>query len=209
MSDVDRNMLEIVPVTPDRLGDLGDLFKGTDAATCWDMVQRTTAAEERERVARWKGSGTSVREGRRSCFAALAAGSRAPGLIAYLADRPVGWISVGPRSDYPRVAMSRATPPVDDAHVWIIPCLLVRREHRSQGITRALIEAAARYAAAHGADALEAYPRPDEDRPSASSAFLGTVGLFRKAGFEVVRAPLDGLPKAWVRRFAVRRTPLT
>ncbi len=131
----------------------------------------------------------SVREGRRSCFATLAAGAHAPGLIAYLADHPVGWISIGPRSDYPRVAMSRATPPVDDARVWIIPCLLVRREYRGQGITRALIAAAAHYASEWGAEALEAYPRPDEDRPSPSAAFIGTVGLFKNSGFTVVRGP--------------------
>jgi len=56
-----------------------------------------------------------------------------------------------------------------------------------------------------GAEALEAYPRPDEDRPSPSAAFIGTVGLFKKSGFTVVRAPLRGLPKAWVRRYAMRR----
>lgn len=134
MHEVPLAALQIVPVTQGRLDDLADVFRGTDAATCWDMVQRITAAEEREKVVVWKESGMSVREGRRSCFATLAAGTHAPGLIAYLADHPVGWNSVGPRSDYPRVAMSRATPPADDVRVWIIPCLLVRREYRGQGM---------------------------------------------------------------------------
>ena len=210
MPEVPLAALQIVPVTQGRLDDLAGVFRGTDAATCWDMVQRTTAAEERDKVVVWKESGMSVREGRRSCFATLAAaaGTHAPGLIAYLADHPVGWISIGPRSDYPRVAMSRATPPVDDAHVWIIPCLLVRREHRSQGITSAdrSCRPLRRCARCRRAGGLSA------SRRGPTLSIVGVPrdsGSVQEAGFEVVRAPLDGLPKAWVRRFAVRRTPLT
>ncbi len=117
-----------------------------------------------------------------------------------MASQPAGWISLGPRSDYPRVANSKATPAVDDANVWIIPCLLVHRRYRGQGVTAALIDAASSYARANGADALEAYPRPDADRASPAASYFGTVRLFAKSGFKVVRAPIEGLPKTWVRR---------
>ena len=48
-------------------------------------------------------------------------------------------------------------------------------------------------------------PFVQHHRPSPSAAFIGAAGLFMKADFHVVRTPLDGLPKAWVRRYAVRR----
>jgi hypothetical protein len=37
-----------------------------------------------------------------------------PGLIAYEDDRPVGWISLGPREDYEKLARSPVMKPVDD-----------------------------------------------------------------------------------------------
>lgn len=204
--DEQEPRVHVVPVTRDRLEDLAELFRGSEAATCWDMVPRTTAAEERTCVSSWKESGLSVRAGRQEGFAALTSRDRAPGLMAYLDGQPAGWISLGPRSDYPRVANSKATPAVDDANVWIVPCLLVHRRYRGQGVTAALIDAASDHACANGAEALEAYPRPNEDRPSPAAGYFGTVGLFAKSGFEVVRPPIEGLPKNWVRRYAMRRS---
>ncbi len=86
--------LQVVPVTRDRLEDLAELFRGSEAATCWDMVPRTTAGEERTCVSSWKQSGLSVRAGRQEAFAALMSRERAPGLIASLHGRPGGWTLV-------------------------------------------------------------------------------------------------------------------
>jgi len=65
---------------------------------------------------------------RRAALGALAKRRRAPGLIAYRGREPVGWISIGPRLDYHRIARSKATPPVDEQAVWVIPCITIRKE---------------------------------------------------------------------------------
>jgi GNAT superfamily N-acetyltransferase len=197
--------LVIEPVTAERMDALEALFRTGMPGGCWDMEPRLVPAESRACLRRWQAEGTSVRDGRREQFRALLDRAWAPGLIAFRDGEPVGWVSVGPRGDFQRIDKSRTTPPVDDLPVWIIPCLYVHRKHRGHGVAVALLEAAVSYAAEHGAPAVEGYPRESEAAVSADAAYFGTVALFRKAGFEVVRPSQPGIPKNWVPRATMRR----
>jgi len=106
--------------------------------------------------------------------------------VAYRDDRAIGWVSVGPRSDYERLEHSRILAPVDDRPVWSIVCFVVSRGARGQGVAAALLEAAVRYAREHGATLLEGYPVDTEGgRVPAATAYKGTLGMFTRAGFEV------------------------
>ncbi len=96
-------------------------------------------------------------------------------------------------------------PRVDAIEVWIIPCITVRKGVRGRGIALGLIEAAVDYAAAQGAPAVEAYPRAGAERTKDDNAFFGTEPLFRRAGFRVVRGPLENRPRNWIARLAMRR----
>jgi hypothetical protein len=69
-----------------------------------------------------------------------------------------------------------------------------------------MIRAAVEYAAKRGAPAVEAYPRAEGTRLHDDYAFTGTNAMFRKTGFEQVRAVLPGLPKRWAPRVTMRRT---
>ena len=128
--------------------------------------------------------------------------------MAYRDGEPVGWVSVGPRDDYARLQHSKVLGPVDDKPVWSIVCFVVARAARGQGVARALLDAAVDYAREHGATLLEAYPvETDGERVPAANAFKGTLGMFERAGFEVVerrRANSVSAPRPIVRR-AVRR----
>jgi GNAT superfamily N-acetyltransferase len=104
------------------------------------------------------------------------------------------------------VAASRATPPVDDQEVWVIPCITVRKLARGRGIAAALIRAAVVYAAEHGASVVEAYPRAGTERTGDDNVFFGTEPLFRRAGFRIVRQPLENRPRNWPPRLAMRIT---
>jgi GNAT superfamily N-acetyltransferase len=134
----------------------------------------------------------------------LARRRRAPGLLAFEGDEPVGWIAVAPRSELARVDASRATPRVDDEAVWVIPCITVRKAARGRGIALALIRAAVAYASEHGAPAVEAYPRAGAARTGDDNAYFGTEPLFRRAGFQVVREPLKNRPRNWIARVTMR-----
>jgi GNAT superfamily N-acetyltransferase len=70
--------------------------------------------------------------------------------------------------------------------VWVIACLYVRKGHRRQGVTSALIAAAVDLARSAGAPAVEGYPLDGAVSPSATSA--GYASTFAAAGFvEVAR----------------------
>jgi GNAT superfamily N-acetyltransferase len=156
-----------------------------------------------------KGMGELPGEGklgprRREAMTKLARRRCAPGLLAFEGEEPVGWIAVAPRSEYARIVSSRATPPVDDTRAWVIPCITVAKNARGRGIAVALIRAAVAYATDHGAAAVEAYPRAGGARTGDDNAYFGTEPLFRRAGFDVVRAPLENLPRNWIPRVAMR-----
>jgi hypothetical protein len=64
--------------------------------------------------------------------------------------------------------------------------LFVRVGHRGEGISHALVDAAASLAQGHGATALEAWP---SSREASTEAFLGREGLFTELGFHCVARP--------------------
>jgi GNAT superfamily N-acetyltransferase len=109
-----------------------------------------------------------------------------PGLIGYLGETPVGWVSLGPRRDYAKLANSPTMKPVDDQPVWSVVCFVVPSEYRKQGVARDLLAGAIRYARKRGVRLLEAYP-VDKAHPSASDApWFGSKSMFDEAGFEEV-----------------------
>jgi GNAT superfamily N-acetyltransferase len=196
--------LDIQPVTTERFEDLAALFRTGLARVCWDMEPRQTAAEDAACRRRWRAAGISRKEGRRQAFVDLLARGHRPGLLAHQEGRPVGWVSIGPRSDYPRIEQSRALPPLDDLAVWAIPCVYVHPGRRGQGLAVALLQAAVRHAGRCGAPAVEGYPRDPTAPVTAEEAFYGTVAMFIRAGFAVARPPLAGLPEAWTPRYTMR-----
>ncbi len=125
-------------------------------------------------------------------------------MLAFEGNEAVGWVAIAPREQLIRVDRSRATTRVDDADVWIIPCVTVRKTARGRGIAVALIGAAVEYAARYGAPAVEAYPRAGTERTGDDNAYFGTEPMFRRAGIEVIRGPLKNRPRNWIARVAMR-----
>ena len=194
------------PLTPALMDDFGVILRGNFGAGCWCAYPRMRDAELRA----LPGDGSLSRR-KRAAMTARAAADRspAPGLLAYLDDAPAGWIAIAPRPELRRIHHSRATPPVndgliDDAAIWVIPCITVRKEMRGQGIAVALIRAAVAYAAANGAPAVEAYPRAGNARTGDDNAYFGAEPMFRRAGFRIIRAPLPNLPRNWTPRVTMR-----
>ncbi len=191
--------IEIRPLTPELMDSLGSVLRGSWGSTCWCMYPRLTDALMRE----LPGDGAAGSR-RRKAMTELADLSPAPGLLAFDGDQPIGWIAVAPRTELTRIVRSRATPQVDDEPVWVIPCITVRKSHRGRGIAVALIRAAVAYAGEHGAGHVEAYPRPDGERTGDDNAYFGTEPMFSRAGFRVIRGPLEGRPRNWLPRVAMR-----
>ena len=52
--------------------------------------------------------------------------------MTYRDGVPVGWVSISPRADIPRLVASDLIRPVDDVPVWSVICVVVRGGHRSR-----------------------------------------------------------------------------
>lgn len=171
---------EYHPLTPDRWGDLETLFGKSGAwGGCWCMWWRQSTSEfdklhgEQNRVA----------------MRGIVNAGRVPGILLYREDQPVGWCSIAPRDEFPRLNRSPLLKPVDEEPVWSIVCFYVARASRHQGFNGKLLQAALAYAKERGAKVVEGYPldtnRKDYPTPSAWTGFLQT---FQGAGFaEVLR----------------------
>jgi GNAT superfamily N-acetyltransferase len=177
-----RADLDIKPLTAARFGDLAALFEeGGDPRWCWCTYFRF----------RGRSWSNSTAAGNRAALLGLADRDQregpAPGLLAYREARVVGWVSLGPREDYERLAYSKVLAPLDETPVWSIVCFVVSRRSRGQGVAAALLDAAIDYARERGATMLEAYPVDTGDgRVPAASAYHGTLAMFERAGFVVV-----------------------
>ncbi len=187
------------PLTPRLMDAMGTVLGGSWGASCWCLHPRLTDAEMRA----LPGAG-AMKQRRRAAMTNLARRRRAPGLIAFAGDAPVGWIAVAPRAELHRVDASRATPRVDDEDVWVIPCITVAKAARGRGVALGLIAAAVAYAAERGTPAVEAYPRAGATRTGDDNAYFGTEPLFRRAGFRIIRQPPKDLPRNWVPRVTMR-----
>jgi ribosomal protein S18 acetylase RimI-like enzyme len=186
--------LTIVPLTAARLDDLASLFdQGGDPKWCW-------CAYYRVRGRTWS---NSTPADNRALLGELADRALAPGLVAFSDAGVVGWVSLGPREDYERLAYSKVLGPIDDRPVWSIVCFVVGRQSRGQGIAGALLDAAIDHARASGATTLEAYPTDtDGDRVPSANLFKGTLSMFLRAGFTVVarrQANATSAPRPMVR----------
>lgn len=174
--------LEIRPLTPERWPDLERLFGPNGAwGGCWCMFLRLSS---KDFEAGCRGGGASNRQ----AFRRIVSGGSEPGLIAYRAGEPVGWVAIAPREAYGRILRSPVHKPVDDASgVFSVSCFYVARGERGRGVADALLTGAARFARRKGAKQLEAYPNDTgEVRKPADQVWRGTLAQFERAGYRVI-----------------------
>lgn len=175
-----RAKLDVRPLTPARWPDLCALFGAQGAcAGCWCMWARLPRAQYES----GKGAGNKRR------LQALVRRGRPPGLLGYSGGEPVAWCSIAPREQFVRLQRSRVMKPVDERLVWSIVCLMVRKDLRGRGFSRAMIAGAATWARKNGAKIVEAYPTDTHGKRTADAfAWMGLASAYTRAGFvEVAR----------------------
>ncbi|MGH3496147.1 MAG: GNAT family N-acetyltransferase [Nocardioidaceae bacterium] len=173
---------EVRPLTSATWGSLEDLFAkpgGAIVRGCWCMYYRRSGPVSVSAAA-------GVSNKKQLCD--LVDDGVVPGLVGFVDDEPVGWVSLGPRADYLKLQRSRIMKPVDDTDVWSIVCTYVSKAHRGKGIQHRLLAGAIDHARDHGVRMLEAYPVDKPERSHDDFMFFGSRSLFERAGFkEVVR----------------------
>ncbi|PUB21553.1 hypothetical protein C8K30_11496 [Promicromonospora sp. AC04] len=180
--------ISVVPATADRFDDIACVINPTGREqACWCMHWRAPPKEDVTT------RGARLRE--------LTEHEPAPGMLAYLGGgagpgsaageggEVVGWLGFSRRSAARSLQRSRVLPvgePETWPTAWVFMCVTVRAGFRRQGVAQVLLDAGVGYAAAHGATILDAFPVEPEAgrRVPVSAAFVGTVGMFERAGFD-------------------------
>jgi GNAT superfamily N-acetyltransferase len=179
--------IDVQPLTRDRWKDVVELFGRRGASIprgCWCMYYRKTGA----------GGGVGPGQANRRAFKSLVDRGYVPGLIGYADGRPIGWISLSPREDYPKLERSPVMKPVDDKPVWSIVCFFVDREARGKGVSEALLKGATDYARSRGARLLEAYPVDKDDPSHPDFMWFGAKRMYDRAGFREVARRKESRP---------------
>jgi GNAT superfamily N-acetyltransferase len=189
--------IEVRPAT--RFADVATMLgpkKKPDASVCWCLSHRVDSRTNKSLAGRERGDYV-----RRLCRRKVA-----PGVLAYDGGEVAGWAGIAPRAELP-VSRSTKIQAVDDLPVWSIFCVRVRPGFRGRDVSLDLVRGAVELARSHGAPAVEAIPVDNGGRKvDLTMAFVGTRGLFERAGFTKVadtQSVSDGFPRV------VMRLPLT
>ncbi len=168
--------MTVRPLTAERWEDLEALFGPRGAVGgCWCMWWRQSGREHE----------LAGNEGNRQALRRLVEHGVVPGLLAYAHGEPVGWVSVGPREEFPRLNRSPVLKPVDGRPAWSVVCLYVRHDRRDRDIASELLAAAVEHARAGGAEAVEGYPlAPAPGRRPYT--WTGVARMFERLGFEEI-----------------------
>src|SRR5258708_33381006 len=159
------------PLTPARWSDLEALFGPNGASGgCWCMSFRLDRAV-------FGGNCRAGGAANRAALHEITLRGAAPGILAYEGDTPVGWCSVAPRDQFPRLDRSphsrRRGDTPEDAPLWSAVCFYVSRTHRQRGVMAYLVRAVIEYVRERGGGVIEAYPRSDAERFEAHSGWAG------------------------------------
>lgn len=178
--------LKFRPLTPGRWDDFEALFGPRGAcAGCWCMWWRITASEFEKN----KG------DGNREDIMEVVQSGHVPGIIAYVGEEPVGWCSIAPREEFPRLNRSPTLKPVDDMRVWSVVCFFIDRKYRRIGLSERLLKAALDYARGQAARLVEGYPvETEKARYPDIGAHTGFASTFHKVGFREVLRRSDTRP---------------
>jgi GNAT superfamily N-acetyltransferase len=173
-------VFEARPLSEHTWADLEVLFElpgGSIVRGCWCVFYRRSGQVSLSKAA----AGSNKEE-----LHDLVSSGVVPGLIGYADGMPVGWISLGPREDFRKLARSRIMKPVDDTPVWSIVCTYVAKAHRGKGHQHRLLAAAIDHARDQGVRTLEAYPVDKPERSHDDFMFFGSRSLYERAGFRAV-----------------------
>jgi ribosomal protein S18 acetylase RimI-like enzyme len=193
-SSPENQSLETRELVPSRWTDFEALFRkyhGVQAG-CWCMFyHREGPTGPLNSKAR--------QEANRVDHRALLLKGHAHGILVYRGAQVVGWCQFGRREDLPRVERGRKYRALADslgtAPRWRVTCFFVDRPYRRAGVARAALHAALEAMQRRGGGVVEAYPAT---HGKAVASWFGTVGMFEREGFRVVRQ--FGLSNVLVRK---------
>lgn len=176
--------VSIHPVSASRLSDWLSFFDhDAFAGNPVDAVCYCTGPHV---FARGKRGGGELRPWRqnRELMCELLSSRRAEGYLAYVDDRPAGWVNASRRSNCSMYRLGADATPADE-DVISVACFVIAPPYRRHGLAAALLQRVLDDAAARGVAYVEAYPL-NESAPSDAGNYRGHPAMFAARGFEIV-----------------------
>ncbi|HKV90092.1 MAG TPA: GNAT family N-acetyltransferase, partial [Thermoplasmata archaeon] len=145
---------------------------------CWCIAFHLGPGEGKQGAAKYRAMKEArVRDG------------RAHAAMVFDGEDALGWCQFGSTEELPNIRSRKAYEEgLGALPDWRITCFFIDRERRGEGIATRALQEAVREIARLGGGTVEAYPEDVEGR-TVSRSFLcsGTLGMFRKEGFEKTR----------------------
>lgn len=165
-------------LTPSTWDDFEQLFgKRGACGGCWCMWWRLPKKE----------FDLNKGEGNRDMMKKLVESGHRPGILAYFQKQPVGWCSVAPREEYPRLENSKILKKIDDKPVWSVVCFFIQKKFRGRGVSTQLLRAVVDYVRKEGGVIVEGYAiEPKQDRIPDVFAYNGPIKIFENVGFKEI-----------------------
>jgi GNAT superfamily N-acetyltransferase len=173
--------VSVHPVTEDRVGDWLRFFDhdafadNPDWASCYCLEPNVPATPELpERP--WRKTRATVAE-RLRCGSTF-------GYLAYVDNRPAGWVNASLRSDYGLYRLVDPNGPAPSSVIGV-SCFVIAPPFRRHGIAAALLDRVIADASARGASWIEGYPH---NTPEDSDArhFRGPRSIYDARGFKPI-----------------------
>ncbi|MCL6599905.1 MAG: GNAT family N-acetyltransferase [Alicyclobacillus macrosporangiidus] len=173
--------LTIKPLTPALVDDYLRFFdhdafpKGNEWAGCYCYYYHCCVTHSE-----WAGRSGDMN--RRSVTELILRGQH-HGLLAYHANRVVGWCHAAPRHTLPRLVKMLNALDETDTTVASIVCFLVAPPYRGSGIARRLLISCCEFMSNQGMTLLEAYPPKGNPQ---TAHYHGSQSMYLQAGFTPV-----------------------
>ncbi|HZF16995.1 MAG TPA: GNAT family N-acetyltransferase [Steroidobacteraceae bacterium] len=154
-------------------------------AGCWCMFWRVPGSRTQ-----WQ---ARLGERNKRAFRRLVEAGRVRGCLAFAGRDPIGWVSIGPKIEFPYFERSRSIPASADAREWCVTCFYVPARWRSKGVASSLLAAAVELAGKSGARLIEGYPlvpKHAHARAPAAFAWTGVPRLYEQCRFERAANPV-------------------
>jgi len=106
------------------------------------------------------------------------------GYLAYVDNKPAGWVNASLCSDYQLFQHVDPNGPALASRIGI-SCFVIAPPYRKHGLASALLDRAIADAASRGASWIEGYPR-NKSESNAAAHFRGPYSMYAKRGFQPV-----------------------
>ena len=173
--------VRVHPMTEDRIDDWLRFFDqdafadNPDWASCYCLEPHVPATPDLPERA-WRDTRAAVAGRLRS--------GTTFGYLAYVSERPVGWVNASFRSDYGLYRLVDRGGP-ESRLVIGVSCFVIAPPFRRHGVASALLDRVIEDAPARGASWIEGYPH-NKPEPSDAGHFRGPQSMYEARGFQPV-----------------------